>query len=134
MPDEPYISPPNPFGEGMGLRITAAADGRSTTKLAVTEALYNPNRVLHGGALFSMADNGMGAALFTQLAAGESCSTIEIKINFLRPVTEGELVCETAVVHKGRTTAVLESTILNDGKMVARAQGTYAVLQRPPRD
>ncbi len=134
---EPQISPPNPFGDAMGLRVTAVSqgprgEGRSRVKLAVSEALYNPHRLVHGGAVFAMADNGMGAALYSRLEKGESCSTIEIKINFMRPVSEGELVCDTTVVHKGKTIAVLESTVFNGDKLVARAQGTFAILPRRP--
>ncbi len=131
------ISPPNPFGDGIGLRVTEAGGGRARVKLTVSEGLLNPHRLVHGGVIFAMADNGMGAALYTELEEGQSCSTIEIKINFMRPVSEGELICDTTIVHRGKTIAVLESTVVNatkvnGDKLVARAQGTFAVLPRRP--
>lgn len=120
----------NPFGDVIGIRITGAADGSARSELRVEPRLLNPHGVLHGGVVFSMADNTMGAALYTELSEGETCSTIEIKINFTRPVSAGLLLCQSTVIHRGRTTAVLEATVSNDQKLVARAQGTFAVLQR----
>lgn len=132
MAAEKPLSPPNPFADVIGLRITEAAEGRCRSELKVGPETFNPHGVVHGGVIFAMADNSMGGALYTLLAEGEFCSTIEIKINFLRPVSEGELICETKVIHKGRSTAVLESRVENGGKLAAVAQGTYAILSRHP--
>jgi acyl-CoA thioesterase len=92
----------------------------------------NPHGVMHGGVLFSLADTSMGAALYTLLEADETCTTIEVKMNFLRPVTQGRLACETHVLRRGRSTAVLESRLLSGESLVAVALGTYAILPKPP--
>jgi acyl-CoA thioesterase len=75
-----------------------------------------------------MADTGMGAAVYTKLDAEESCATIEVKINYLQPVKDGEIVCETEIVNKGRSIAYLESELVNEGDTVARATGSYSVF------
>ncbi|HEX6387330.1 MAG TPA: PaaI family thioesterase [Anaerolineae bacterium] len=121
------IDAPNPFAELIGLRLAAAGDGRSQYVLEVSDQLLNPNRVLHGAAMYAMADTGMGAALVSLLERDESCATVEIKINYIRPVTSGHLTCQTKVVHKGKRIAVLESEVENDGRLVARALGTYYI-------
>lgn len=118
----------NPFGELMGLEFTICADGKSECSLKAEEKLLNPHGVVHGGALYSMADTGMGGALYTLLEEGELCSTVEIKITYFKPVTAGRLSCETQVVNRSRSLASLESSIMNDGNLVAKATGTFFVF------
>jgi len=91
---------------------------------------FNSSGVVHGGVLFTLADTGMGAALYPSLQPTEGCATIEIKINYFRPVTEGELSCRSAVVHRGRSTANLESTLSVGGVVVGKANGTFAIFPR----
>lgn len=120
----------NPFGHLVGFRMTQVSDGFARAELDARPELYNPQDVLHGGVIFSMADNSMGAAVYTRLAPDELCSTIEIKINFIKAVRHGHVVCDTHVVAKGRRTAVLKSSVTIDGGLVATALGTYAIQQR----
>ena len=121
----------NPFGEMLALEYGEVGDGISRTALTVREELYNVHDVLHGGALFSLVDTCMGRAIYSRMEEQESCATIEIKLNFIRPVAGGRLECETRVVHRGRTTAVLDSSVTCNGKLVAKAQGTYALFPEP---
>ena len=71
----------------------------------------------------------MGAALYPSLSPGEICATIEIKINYYRPVTSGEVRCHTEVVHRGRRVANLESSIYADDRLVAKANGSYSIFK-----
>ena len=119
---------PQRFSEHIGLRFIEMEDGYSRAVVKVTDDLKNPHDVVHGGVLYTMADTGMGAAVYTQLGAKESCATIEVKINYLKPVEDGEVVCETEIVNKGRSVAYLESELVNDGETVARATGSYSVF------
>jgi 1,4-dihydroxy-2-naphthoyl-CoA hydrolase len=84
--------------------------------------------VLHGGYLMAMAD-GAGATLaFVNLAPGASTTTVESKTNFFRPVTAGSVVATATLVHKGRTTMVVQTDITNDdGALVSRTLQTQAV-------
>ena len=121
------------FGELLGLKMEGVVDGHSVCLLQTRPELLNPHQVLHGGVLFSMADTGMGAALYSQMVEAESCATIEIKMNFLRPVSEGVVTCKSWVVQKGRTVAVLESDLSNEGRVVAKALGTFSIFARQLR-
>lgn len=121
---------PHPFADLLGLVFESSAAGQSTCRVALRPELMNPHRVVHGAVAYALADTGMGAALYTLLDPGESCATIEIKIVYLASVREGELVCDTRVIRKGSRVAVLESEILESERLVAKALGTYSILNR----
>ena len=120
----------SPFVDLIGIRFTELNSGESCCELDASEGLFNTNGILHGGVAYSMADTGMGAALFAGLEKGQSCATIEIKIVYLRPVTAGHLVCRTKLIQQGRRIAVLESEVENDGRLVAKALGTFAIIEK----
>ncbi len=88
----------------------------------------NPHGTVHGGVLYTMADQGMGAAVYSVLDENESCATIEVKMAYIAAAREGELVCETRLVSKGRRVAFLESDVTNDGRLVAKALGSFAIF------
>lgn len=123
---------PHPFADLIGLVVTARDDGRARSELAIAPEHLNPHGVVHGAVLFALADTGMGAALYPSLANGESCATIELKLNFFRPATQGTLVCDSSIVNRGRTIANLESRILLGDKLVATANGNFAIFPRRP--
>ncbi|MEN9315239.1 MAG: hypothetical protein RIS35_1632 [Pseudomonadota bacterium] len=122
-------SAPHPFADLIGLRFEPSTPGESLCVIDVGEALMNPHRVVHGGVLYSMADTGMGAALYPSLAAGELCATIEIKIAYFKPVAEGRISCRTRITHRGRRTAHLESELRSGDVLVAKASGSYAIFK-----
>jgi acyl-CoA thioesterase len=94
----------------------------------VDARLLNPNGVLHGGAIYSLADSAMGAALFSQLEPGETCVTLEIKMQYLVAVTGGAIAAEAAVVERSKRIGVLEAEVYGDGeRMVALATGTFYI-------
>jgi len=117
----------NPFGALIGLDFSECKNGFSRCALEVNEKLFNPNKVLHGGVVYSLADTGMGAALHSDLAEDELCATIEIKIVYFAAVTSGILTCETKVIHRSKRIAILESEIRNDGRVTAKAMGTFSI-------
>jgi len=119
----------NPFGELIGLTFSELENGFSRCALRVTDKLLNGNRVLHGGVVYSLADTGMAGALYADIDEDESCATVEISIVYLAPVTSGTLTCETRLVHRGKRIAVLQSEVQNDGRLVAKALGTYSVIK-----
>jgi acyl-CoA thioesterase len=123
---------PSRFIDHVGLQTTPSASGTGLLYMDIQAFHYNTNGVVHGGALFTLADTGMGMALYEQLAPDERCATIDIKINYLRPVTGGRVVCTSTVVHKGRSTAYLECTLTANDKLVARASGTFAIFVPEP--
>jgi len=125
----------SPFAElvGFTLRIGRRGSGTSAAAVEVRPGLLNPNGVVHGGALFTMADSAMGAALHTTLAPLEYCATVEIKIHFLQPVTRGKIRCRTRLVHRGSRIAVLESHLSAGRLQVAQALGTFAIFAPRPQ-
>lgn len=123
----PRFDRPMPFVEHVGARVLACADGTSLLALDLAAVHTNTHGVVHGGVLFTLADTGMGAALYSVLHDGEWCSTVELKINYFRPVTQGRLECRSQVVHRGRSLAHLESTLGVGDQVVAKANGTFAI-------
>jgi acyl-CoA thioesterase len=119
----------NPFGELIGLRFSRLDNGYSQCSLNVNEALYNPNGVLHGGVIYSLADTGMGGAVHSCLDKDELCASIDVKIVYFRYVTSGTLSCESRVVHRSRRLVFVESEVSNDGNPIARAMGTFSIFK-----
>ncbi len=118
----------HPFADLIGLVVEDKSEGSSVCRLEASEKLYNPHNVVHGAAIYSLADTGMGGALYPLLKEGELCATVEIKITYFKAVRTGTIECRTTVVNKGKTIASLESEILNDGKLVAKAYGTFSIF------
>jgi len=118
----------HPFADLLGIKIEEINTGTSKCSMEVQEQFFNPNKVLHGGAIFSFADTGMGAALFPSLEKGYACASIEIKINYYRPVQSGTLICLSKVLNKGKTIANVEASIYNGEKLVATANGNFSIF------
>ncbi len=118
----------HPFAELIGLKVEEQGAGYSRCSLVVGPHHLNPNRVVHGAVLYALADTGMGAALHQGLSGGEICATIEIKINYYRPVTGGRLTCETITVYRGRRVANLEASIFLEQELVAKANGSFLIF------
>lgn len=121
-----------PLAVFLGMTVETTGVGTGRAQVTIDERHHNPNAVAHGGVLFSMIDTSMGAATMSVLGAGHCCSTIEIQIRYLRPVTDGGLTVETQVVKPGRRIVHLESRATDaNGRLVATATGSYAVLPIP---
>ena len=85
---------------------------------------------LHGGILCDIADAAMGMAFATTLAPDESFTTIELKVNFFRPVWEAELKAEGTVLQRGRTVGHVECNITDEqNRLIAKAASTCMVLR-----
>jgi acyl-CoA thioesterase len=119
----------NPFGDLIGLQFVKCEGGQSRCTLEVEQRLLNPHGAVHGGVLYSMADTGMGGAMYTVMEKNELCATIEIKITYFKAVRSGSLVCDTRIVGRGGRVAALESEITSDGRLVAKASGTFSVFR-----
>lgn len=119
----------HPFADLIALRTDEQGAGHSRLSLVVAPEHLNPHRVVHGAVLYALADTGMGAALYPTLAEGEICATIEIKINYFKPVRSGTLRCLTRLIHRGRRVANLEAQLFAGDTLVAQANGNYAIIQ-----
>tara|TARA_B100000497_G_scaffold32214_1_gene37874 strand:- start:112 stop:495 length:384 start_codon:yes stop_codon:yes gene_type:complete len=123
------VTSAHPFADLLGLSVDSKQSGKSTCSIAFTERLLNPNNVVHGGVIYSMADTGMGGALMSLLGDGQLCATIEIKIMYLKPAGHHDLVCNTEVIKQGRRVAILESEVFSGGELIAKATGSFAVFE-----
>lgn len=119
----------SPFRELVGVSYTKVENGYSHCVLKVDEKLLNPAGIVHGGAIYTMADSGMGVALYSFLDEDELFLTVEANIFYLKAVSSGKLICESKVVHRGKRTAVMEAEIRNEGQLVAKAMGTFSIYR-----
>ena len=119
----------SPFRDLVGITFIKVEGGYSHCVLKVDKRLLNPAGIVHGGALYTLADSGMGAALFSSVGEGEVFLTIETSIFYFKAVSSGTLTCESKVVHKGKRTAVMEAEIKNGGQTVAKAVGTFSIYR-----
>jgi uncharacterized protein (TIGR00369 family) len=119
-----------PVGQLIGFETLEAADGRAVVMLTAGSQHTNPMGTLHGGILCDIADAAMGIAFASTLASDESFTTIELKINFFRPVWKAALKAEGKVVRRGSTVGYVECEITDEnGKLIAKAASTCLVLR-----
>jgi uncharacterized protein (TIGR00369 family) len=119
-----------PIATLIGFRMVTYEHGFAVFEMEAGPEHANPMGTLHGGVLCDIADAAMGTAMATTLGEGESMTTVELKINFMKPVWKALLRAEGRVVKRGRTIALLECDITDPGKsLVARASSTYMVLR-----
>ena len=119
-----------PIGDLLGFRPVEREFGRAVVKLTAGPQHANPMGTLHGGVLCDIADAAMGVAFSSTLEAGESFTTIEFKINFLRPFWNGDLFAEAKVVHRGKSVGYLECEVKDEtGKLISKSNSTCIVLR-----
>ena len=119
-----------PVARLVGFRAVSFGGGESRFEMEADARHHNPMGTVHGGILCDLADAAMGFAFASTLGAGESFTTLELKINFLRPVLSGALVAVARVVHRGKKVGLVECDVMNaDSKTVARASSTCWVLR-----
>ena len=119
-----------PVAELVGAFPVSFGEGMALFEMEAGRKHHNPMGTVHGGILCDLADAAMGFAFASTLGPGESFTTLELKINFLRPVVEGKLTATARVVHRGRTVGMVECEVANaEWKTVARASSTCSVLR-----
>jgi uncharacterized protein (TIGR00369 family) len=119
-----------PVARLIGFELKEVADGRATVVLAAGPEHANPMGTLHGGILCDIADAAMGIAFASTLGQDESFTTVELKINFFRPVWQAQLKAEGTVVRRGHTIGYVECTITDEqNRLVAKAASTCIVLR-----
>jgi uncharacterized protein (TIGR00369 family) len=120
----------SPAARLIGFEVTESGGGRAVVTLQAGPQHTNPMGTMHGGILCDIADAAMGIAFASTLGAGESFTTVELKINFLRPVRQALLRAEGRVVHRGRTIGYAECDVLDEnGKLIAKSNSTCLVLR-----
>ena len=122
--------PQPPIARLIGFRMVSVEPGEAVIELQATEAHANPMGTLHGGVLCDIADLAMGVAYSSNLGEGESFTTLELKINFLKPVWKARLTAVARVVKQGRAVGLVECDITDEkGSLVARTTSTCMTLR-----
>ena len=122
--------PPPPIARLIGFDLTSVKPGEAVIEFEATEAHANPMGTLHGGVLCDIADAAMGIAYSANLGEGESSTTLELKINFLKPIWKARLRAVGRVLKQGRTVGLVECDITDgQGSLVAYATSTCLTLR-----
>jgi len=129
---EEYLAgkiPPAPVATALGLTMIRAGDGTAEFEYVADGRHANPMGTLHGGILCDLGDAAMGIALASTLAEGESFTTLELHINFLRPVWDAKLTAKGRIVSRGRTVAMTACDILDERQRhIAALAATQMIL------
>ena len=125
--------PPPPITATMGFIGVEVEEGRAVFEGDPGEHLYNPIGSVHGGFAMALLDSAMGCAVHTTLLPGERYTTLEVKTNFVRPITvdTGRVRCEGAVIHRGGTVATAEGKLfaVQSGKLLAHGTTTCLIAR-----
>lgn len=122
--------PPPPVAELLGIRLVSVDDGEAVFAMEARPEHANPMGTLQGGVICALADAAMGMAYATRLEEGESFTTLELKTNYLRAVTEGTLTATGRVIHGGRTVGLTDCEVVDgQGRRIAHATSTCMTLR-----
>ena len=118
-----------PFAQLLGLELVSASRGVATLKLELRPELTQNYGILHGGAMASLIDTATAFAIVSQLTEPERFTTVDLTVNYLRPVPAGALTCTAHVIRAGRRLLTLSAEVHDDGgKLAAIAVSTYIRL------
>jgi len=121
-----------PIMATMGITGVHAEEGRVVVSLEPQEYHYNPIGVVHGGVASTLCDTATGCAVHSVLPAGTGYTTLELKVNFVRPLTRdtGRILCEGRTIHVGGRVATAEARVVDEaGKLYAHATSTCLVMR-----
>jgi uncharacterized protein (TIGR00369 family) len=124
--------PAPPIAELVGFRLVEAEPGRAVFELEPGRQHYNPIGSVHGGIALTLLDSAMGCAVHTTLERGVGYTTLEVKTNFVRPITAetGPISCEGVVIHRGSRIATAEGKLTDaNGKLLAHGTTTCLIFE-----
>ena len=126
--------PAPPIGQVFDFDIAQVEPGRVVFTGTPDARFYNPIGTVHGGYAATLLDSYMGCAVHTTLAPGQWHTTLEIKINYVRPMFEntGEVRCEASVINMGKTVATADGKLLDGkGRLIAHGTTTCMIFALP---
>jgi uncharacterized protein (TIGR00369 family) len=122
--------PPPPIANLIGFNLVSIGSGEAVVELEASERHANPMGSLHGGILCDISDAAMGMAYASTLKEGETFTTLELKINFLKPVWKARLRAEGRVIDAGNTIGLVICDVLDEkGRIIAHASSTCMTLR-----
>jgi acyl-CoA thioesterase len=121
----------SPFWTLLGLELADIKKGWARVRLPFAKKLVHPLGIAHGGAVFSAADSAVAMALIGLVEKDETFTTVEMKINYLRPFDEGEITAEAKIIYKGGRTALGDVEVRNAGGiLIAKGLATYMIFKK----
>jgi uncharacterized protein (TIGR00369 family) len=121
---------PPPIAKLVGIAMTHAEPGRTVFEMDAGPQHASPLGTLHGGVICDLVDAAMGTAHASLLEDGETFTTLELKVNFMKPVWSGHLVAEGKVIKAGRTIGLVEGRVTDESNaLVAYATSTCMTLR-----
>lgn len=123
--------PHPPMCEAMGFHFVSVEHGHTRLEGLPEFRHYNPIGTVHGGFAATVLDTATGAAIFSTLAKGDSWTTLELKLNFVRPMTHetGPVYADGRVIHRGRTVATADGDLKDAaGRLYAHATTTCMIF------
>jgi uncharacterized protein (TIGR00369 family) len=124
--------PRAPMLRRLGIKLLEVDEGRVVFGVVPSEMHYNGLGVAHGGLAATLLDSALGCAINTMMPAGRTFTTLELKVNYTRPLRHdvGEVRCEATVIHVGRRTATSEARIVDaSGRIYAHGTTTCIVVE-----
>ncbi len=120
-----------PFWALLGMEVVDVKKGWAQVKLPYSKNLAQPDGVAHGGAIFSPADAAVAVAMLGMIDRDETLLTIEMKINYIKPIKEGDILAEARIVHRGGRTAIGDVDVMNsEGDLIAKGLATYLIIRK----
>jgi uncharacterized protein (TIGR00369 family) len=123
--------PQPPIAELLNFHLIEAENGRAAFEGNPEFRHYNPIGSVHGGIAATLLDSALGCAIFSTLQKGDTWTTLELKLNFVRPMTKdtGPLRAQGRIIHRGRTVATSEGDLKDRaGKLYAHATTTCMIF------
>lgn len=118
------------FAKHLGFEVVEQTRGRVILRLPYKDEFLQALGRFHGGVIFSLADHASGWASVSTLERGDRCATLEMKINYIAPVVDENILAEATVIHAGRTSIVVESDVKTEaGRLVAKTLATFVILK-----
>ena len=119
----------SPYLRLLGIKVVELAEGYARLVVVIEERMNSRFGALHGGVLSALADSAVAIALFTMIQPGKKAVTVELNINYFRPVKGKQVVAEAKIVHKGHAIAVGDVDVEDeDGSLVAKSRATYMIV------
>ncbi len=115
----------------LGIELENMEEGRARLRVPFREELTHPLGSAQGGVLCTLADGAMALACLTLLEGDQAVATVELKLNFIAPFTEGTLVAEGRVIHLGSRTIVAEADLHSGERLMAKALATFIINALP---
>jgi len=118
-----------PFLEHIGAKLKACGDGKAEVELFTQDYHLQHLGFIHGGVISTLMDNTGWYAAVSNVGEEFTAVTMEIKINYLKPASGKHLIASAQIKRQGRTTSFVLIELHDEGKLVAFATGTYAILK-----